>query len=443
VGGGLTGISAALHLDHDYLLLESQAELGGLVRTEEKQGFRFDRTGHWLHLRDPYISQWIKGQMGADLVQVQRIARIYSHGRMTRYPFQANLYGLPPEVIHQCLMGAIEAKLRRAAGPRSGARTPENFEEYINYHFGRGIAEHFMIPYNAKLWGVHPREITSAWCGRFVPVPDLEQIVRGALDAGPGELGYNVEFLYPKQGGIGAVSRSLARQLDPEHVRCGAEVSAIDSKTRTVQVGGDRFGYHALVSTMPLPKLVARLVNAPDDVIAAAERLRATPVHYLNVATRRPVLADYHWVYVPELDKPCYRVGVYSNAVRSMAPEGCSSLYLELADRQAVIHDRERVVRDALQALVAMGTIASSEDVVFADLRLIDPAYVVYDEYHEESVRCIISYLESRRIYPRGRYGSWIYNAMEDSLLSGKEVAELINHLPVDRESDEPRSHED
>ena len=272
IGGGLTGISTAMHLRGPYLLLERDSSLGGLARTEQSQGFFFDHTGHWLHLRDPYIKELVSGLMGDQLVKVDRVARIHSHGRRTLYPFQANLKGLPPEVIQECLVGFVKTLLAR------GEQEPRNFEEYVHHHFGDGIARHFMIPYNTKLWGVHPREITSAWCSRFVPKPDLEQVVAGAVGAGPGEMGYNVSFLYPKEGGIESLSRALAGTLDSDKVQLNSEVEQIDPRARTVQVGGEVIPYHALMSSMPLPDLVRRLVDPPDEVVQAAGRLRATAV---------------------------------------------------------------------------------------------------------------------------------------------------------------------
>ena len=425
VGGGLTGISSALHLSCPYLLLERESTLGGLARTDHKQGFCFDRTGHWLHLRDPGIRELVTGLLGDELVQVDRRARIYSHGAHTAYPFQANLHGLPPDVVHECLMGFIKTLLRR------GEHVPRNFEQYILHHFGEGIARHFMVPYNTKLWGVHPREITSAWCERFVPIPDVEQVVAGAVGASLPELGYNVSFLYPRHGGIETMTRALTAELDHERVRTGAAVESIDTDDRTVSVAGEQIPYHAVVSTAPLPELLSMLrPEPPDPVLDAAGWLRATSVRYLDVGSRTAPPQDYHWVYVPQQRLPFFRVGVYSNAVASMAPPGGSSLYVELAARTPSNHP-EAEVADALAALVKAGALASTEDVVVADLRQIDHAYVVFDDHYEEALGRIFPYLEQRRVFSRGRYGSWIYNSMEDSLMAGREVAEVISRLPA------------
>ena len=158
LGGGLTGISTAIHLRAPWLLFEKEERLGGHARTDERDGYRFDKTGHWLHLRDPGVKTLVDELLPGQMAPIARRARIFSHGVLTRYPFQANLHGLPPEVIKECLLGVVEAKLGTAEGE------PDNFEEYCLRHFGAGISKHFMIPYNEKIWGVHPREITAAWC---------------------------------------------------------------------------------------------------------------------------------------------------------------------------------------------------------------------------------------------------------------------------------------
>ena len=92
LGGGLTGISAAYHLRRPWLLLEKDARLGGHARTDETRGFHFDKTGHWLHLRDPYVKQLIDELLPGQMVKVERKARIFSNGVLTRFPFQANLH---------------------------------------------------------------------------------------------------------------------------------------------------------------------------------------------------------------------------------------------------------------------------------------------------------------------------------------------------------------
>ncbi len=431
VGGGLTGLSTGLHLglDEPWLLFEKDGRPGGHARTESIRGFYFDKTGHWLHLRDPGIKALVTELFPGDaptreLLQVSRKARVWSHGALLRYPFQANLHGLPPSVISECLLEFIKAQ----NDPSSG-QPPKDFEDFCNKRFGRGIARHFMIPYNTKLWGVHPSEITPAWCTRFVPIPKLDEVVRGAVGDTPPEMGYNVHFLYPRQGGIESLVRALLARLPAERLTTSAPLEEVHLQRHEVRIGGERLPYRALVATLPLPELCRRIVDLPEELSAWASRLRCTPVRYLNVATRVPPKAEYHWLYVPEERYPFYRVGVYTNAVPAMAPPGCGALYVELSDR-GPRPEMETLLPGVAEALVAAGAIGKPDDILFAELREIEYAYVVFDHYYYEALAKLMPFLQAHDVHPRGRYGSWTYNSMEDCLMLGRDVAGMLKTAP-------------
>src|SRR5258706_4499435 len=165
LGGGLTGLSASFSLGRAgvrHRLFEREAVPGGHAVTIEEQGFRFDCTGHLLHLRDPEMQALATELLPPEQYRkIQRRSAVFSHGVYTRYPFQANTFGLPPEVAYECLSGFLQAHFA-AEKPE-----PKDFESFCLTHFGAGISQHFMLPYNTRLWGVAPREITSEWCQRF------------------------------------------------------------------------------------------------------------------------------------------------------------------------------------------------------------------------------------------------------------------------------------
>jgi protoporphyrinogen oxidase len=107
-----------------------------------------------------------------------------------------------------------------------------------------------------------------------------------------------------------------------------------------------------------------------------------------------------------------------------MAPRGLGSLYVELAERGEI--DKEKLTRDVAAGLHAAGALASPDDLLFADLHELKYAYVVFDDHYYPATERIRSWLESQSIYPRGRYGFWTYNAMEDCILAGREVIQTI-----------------
>jgi protoporphyrinogen oxidase len=419
VGGGLCGLTAARYLRHGWQLFESADRPGGLARSVTRQGHVFDHTGHWLHLRDRGMKQLVGGLLGDELMAVERRSRIYSHGVLTRYPFQANLYGLPPAVVLECLQTFLDRK-----PPRRPGRRLRTFEDFILEQFGEGIASHFMIPYNARLWGVHPREMTDAWCRRFVPRPNRDEVLAGAVGANLAEMGYNVRFLYPRRGGMERLPEALAASLRMDRVHCNAPVERVDHLGHRVRVGGEWIGYRALVSTVPLPALCELLAAPPKPVVRAARRLRWTAVRYLNVALKRKPPADFHWIYVPEDRYPAYRVGVFSNVAPGNAPARGASLYVELASRGN--ERRDTLLRRVVPLLVESGAMRHPDDLKFATLERIEHAYVVFDRHYDRARRTLHTFFGDHDIYPRGRYGSWEYSSMEDAMLEGREVAKLL-----------------
>jgi protoporphyrinogen oxidase len=414
LGAGLTGLSAAHHLGGDYELHERLGHVGGHAITLEQDGFRFDRTGHLLHLRDASIRSWIDRLLADRLVLVQRRSRVFSHGVYTRYPYQANTFGLPPQVAYECMTGYL-----KALAQQDQAATPKNFEEFCLKYFGEGFSRHFMIPYNSKLWGVHPRQITAEWCSRFVPQPKLDDVVAGAVGLNDRELGYNTEFVYPRLG-IGELTTALAGDLELGPQLNSAPLG-IDWRNKRLRFADREVPYRALITTAPLDALLQLLDDAPPEVRAAGGTLRCNPLYYLDVALDVPCGVDLHWAYVPEERFPFYRVGCYSHFSPDMAPEGKAGLYVELSSREA---PEPKALRAQLaQGLVEMQIIQRPEQIRFAEIRRIDHAYVVYDHSYYAALEAIQPFLEDNAILSCGRYGGWNYSSMEDALIFGRDAA--------------------
>ncbi len=419
VGAGLTGLSSAHALARegvDFRVFERQGHVGGHAITLEEAGYRFDRTGHLLHLRDPAVRQDVLTWIGADHVEVTRNSVVYSHGTYTRYPYQANTFGLPPAVANECLLGFIQAHFRKDK-PET-----KTFEEFCRAHFGDGISDHFMIPYNSRLWGVHPREITAEWCQRFVPLPKLEDVVAGAVGLNDRELGYNTRFVYPRLG-IGALPQGMLDALPraSERVLLNQRLERVDAQRRSLHFAdGHSCDYQRLISTAPLDVLLG-LLELPGDVRRAADLLRCSHLYYLDVASTSPCGKDIHWVYVPEAQYPYYRVGCYSHFSAAMAPPGCSGYYVELASREPP--DLDQLLPEVYAGLTEMGLLPDPSAVAFTRLRRIDHAYVIFDHNYYQALATIRPFLDSLGIISAGRYGDWNYSSMEDALLFGRKAA--------------------
>jgi len=420
IGGGLAGLSAAYHLKRSFLLFEREERVGGLCRSIKRDGFTFDFTGHLLHFKKEDIKKWVFSLLGGNLRRHRRSSFIYSKGVYTRYPFQANTYGLPPELQAECILGFIEAQ--RDKGHNGG----ETFEGWILRHFGKGIAKHFMIPYNEKLWTVHPRRLTTDWLSGFVPTPSLREVIAGALSDQPKGFGYNAFFYYPEEGGIEVLPRAIASKVGD--INTGVEVKGIDIKRKKLLLSrGGEVPYRFLISTIPLPELLKRINPLPEEIMKAGKALSYASVYNLNLGIRGRKRRKRHWVYFPEREFPFYRIGFPTFFSRKMAPPGFSAIYTEVSYSPHRPLDRERIDAEIIKGLIQAGIIENEKEIVLRLPLDIKYGYVIYDEERRKVLPLIKEFLEGEGIFSIGRYGAWEYSAMEDALSQGKAIAERLN----------------
>ncbi|MDD4005139.1 MAG: FAD-dependent oxidoreductase [Elusimicrobiaceae bacterium] len=430
IGGGITGLSAAYHLQRlnfsDYLLAEKNAACGGLCGSVRKNGFTYDYSGHLLHLHSGYGKKLVKKLLRGNLGRLSRDTAIFSHGVYTRYPFQANTYGLPPAVVKECVDGFLKAhRADRTVSPDAP------FKDWALAVFGPGICRHFMHPYNRKLWQTPLDELTADWCAPFVPRPNPQDVIAGSKADNLKQFGYNADFYYPLRGGCQTLCDALAKPV--KNIRTGCELTAIDFIAGTAffkGLGAVRF--KRVINTMPLKKFVKLIKHAPVKVENAAEKLKITSVCNLNAGVARRV-SEKHWVYFPEKEFPFYRAGLASNFSPHVAPEGTSSFYIEVSHPQTGRGSRpdlEKIQRAIPPALRRAGLLGPGEKLLNPLWMKLDDAYVVYNRERKPALETIMPYLEKHGCLSIGRYGAWKYSFMEEALLEGRAAAvELAGRL--------------
>ncbi len=438
VGAGPTGLSAAHQLGAGSLLLERSAGVGGWCRSVQQDGFTFDYAGHIMFSKDPFVLDLYQQLLGDNVHWQDREAWIYSKGVYTRYPFQGALYGLPPEVLKECIVGAIEARFgplkaepRKAAlaAPRERA-APRNFEEFIYHVWGAGVAKHFAIPYNRKLWAVPLDQIETSWLGGRVPLPDLEEMLEGALSPVAKPMGPNARFGYPLRGGFQALMDGFLPLLRGE-LRLDAEVVSVSPQRHVLRLAdGTTYAYSNLISTLPLPKLVQAIgADAPDEIRAAARALRHVSVRCVNLGIGRAGLSDKHWVYYPE-DTVFHRIFLQGNASPHCNPPGGFGLTCEItySEQKPLPSDGEALIRRCIDDCRRVGMIGEDDPVLTANQLDLPIAYVVYDHERAANVERIRTWLAQHDIILAGRYAEWEYYNSDHAFIAGKRAAERALH---------------
>ena len=436
LGGGLAGLSTAHHLGRGLrsLVAEKDGKPGGRAGSIAKDGFLFDHTGHLLHLHDPYGKKLILSLLRGNAGIHRRDSRIYSHGTFTRYPFQANTFGLPPRVVEECSALFLKNRLL-------GIRPPEgaSFERWCRDTFGEGICRNFMFPYNLKLWRRPLSELTTDWQGRFLPKPSPEEVLNGALLDQRKSFGYNAAFRYPLRGGSQALPDALAARV--RNLRLGARVLRVDLEQKTALIKGlGEVRYERLVNTLPLDDFLDLAYPLPASVRAARARLRRISVYNLNLGVARGGISPMHWAYFPEKRFVFYRVGFQSNFAKTVAPRGATSIYIEISRRPEEKVSLDGLESQALQGLRSCGLLKSSDRLLTRLWIPIGCAYVVYDKHRSGAVSTVMRHLESVGAYSIGRWGGWKYSFMEETILDGKRCAEKLLGLAGVQAPDESQA---
>ncbi|KLI99414.1 FAD-dependent oxidoreductase [Luteimonas sp. FCS-9] len=475
VGAGPTGLSAALHYGAGSLLVEANDRVGGWCRSIEDHGFVFDYAGHIMFSNDADVLALYEKLLGDNLHWQDREAWIYSKGVHTRYPFQSALYGLPTDVLKECLVGAIEARFGAIDGsgeqatPRScdaraarledccadgvvpadpagdvkdhagtavalsKRRAPRNFEAFIYEVWGAGVARHFAVPYNLKLWTVPLREMETSWLGGRVPLPDLEEMIDGALRPVARPVGPNARFGYPRHGGFQALMDGFLPHLEGE-LLTSTRMTALHPESRVAEFSdGRQRSYRALVSTLPLPELV-RLIGdeAPEEIRAAAAALRHVSVRCVNLGIGRAGLTDKHWIYYPE-DTVFHRIFVQGNASPHNNPPGGFGLTCEItySPTKPLPCDDAGLVARCIAECRQVGMLRDDDPVLTANVVDMPYAYVIYDHARAASVATIRQWLAARGIVLAGRYSEWEYYNSDHAFLAGKRAAQALRQARV------------
>ncbi|HEX7984989.1 MAG TPA: NAD(P)-binding protein [Duganella sp.] len=454
IGAGPTGLSAAYHLGADTVLLERHATVGGWCRSIQDQGFTFDYAGHIMFSNDPYVLKLYDILLGDNQHWQMREAWVYSKQVFTRYPFQGALYGLPPAVIKECIVGAIESRYGLTTGTESCATAGvedccadgtadvanssasalstaakgEDFEHFIYRVWGAGIARHFAIPYNKKLWTVPLSEMETSWLGGRVPLPDLNQIIEGALEPVAKPMGPNARFGYPKRGGFQALVSGFVPHIRGKIELNADAVSILPDEHTVVLADGRRLQYEQLISTMPLPELVRLMGNAaPPEVRQAAAGLRHISIRCVNIGIAREDVTDKHWIYYPE-DSIFHRIFVQGNASPECNAPGGFGFTCEISyspwkplplDGQALI---DRCIEDCIK----VGMMREDDRVLTANQVDMPYAYVVYDHARAANVATVRAWMEQHDIVLAGRYSEWEYYNSDHAFLAGKKAAERV-----------------
>jgi len=420
LGGGLAGLSACYNSKGT--LYERQSEVGGHASSHEIDGYIFDEGIHVLHTSNEYVLNLMQ-EIDAKMEVRNRDAWIYSHKSMTRYPFQANTYGLPINIVKDCLIGFIENKF-------NDRDKIQNYRDWIYFMFGKGIAEHFMIPYSKKFWGINPEMLTTDWVNVRHPKPSLDEVITGAITDQKKRFGINASYRYPKIKGFSNIAKSMSKKC-VDRIKCGMEVTNIDSINKIVHFNNNKkVEYKSqIISTIPLPDLLPLIANCPKELIRESKKLKTNSIFVVNLGVDRQNISDKNWIYYLDKEFSFFRISFPFNQSNSVAPKNKSSISAEIdyGNNNRLPAEKDNLADLVIKDLIKAKILKKTDKLEVINTFDIKKAYVIFDKNRKPVIKKIHKYLKSQDIIPCGRYGDWAYHWSDEAILSGKKSIEKYN----------------
>ena len=443
IGGGPAGLTAAYELGKlnpalKVTVLEGSNQVGGIARTEEYKGYRFDIGGHRFFTKVKEVDDLWHEVCGEEFLLRPRMSRIYYRSKFYDYPLR------PFNALRT--IGAYET-VRIALSYVKWQVRPhpieENFEQWVMNRFGGRLFQHFFRTYTEKVWGIPCAEIRADWAEQRIKNLSLKKAVLSAFTAKNDSTSLIEEFRYPRLGpGMmwemfrdRIVERGHTVRMNSEVVRIlndGKKVSAVEVRENgkahpsTCVVEGGEF-----ISSMPLRDLVRAMdPSAPESVKKAAEHLKYRDfLIVVLILDHADPFAD-NWIYV---HSPEQRVGRIQN-FRAWSPDlvpdaGKSSIGMEyFCDTGSELWDSDdaHLIALATKELEELG-LARPGSVVDGTVIRQEKAYPVYDRDYRAALAEIRAWIEGfENLQVVGRNGMHRYNNQDHSMLTAMLAARNI-----------------
>ena len=468
IGAGPAGLTAGYELAKRGIaatILEADPRyVGGISRTVEYKGFRFDIGGHRFFSKSQEVEDFWTEILGDDLLERPRSSRIYYRGKFFSYPlkpFEAlRKLGLVEAAL--CVLSYLKARLRPIRPVRS-------FEDWVINQFGSRLFRIFFKTYTEKVWGMDCRRISADWAAQRIQGLSLFSALVNAFRPKPkaraGAIKTLIEsFRYPRLG-PGMMWETCARKFTRRggELVMGARVVGLEYREPTrdwlvryvlASDGHERELIATdVISSAPIRELARGLrPSLRPEAAAAANALAYRDFLTVALILKERNLFDDNWIYIHE---PNVKVGRVQN-FKSWSPElipdpalACYGLeyFCNAGDDFWSREDRDLVAL-ATRELLAIGLAASAEDVVDACVVRQPKAYPVYDDGYQARVELVRSELGER--YPGlhlvGRNGMHKYNnqdhAMMTAMLTVRNIAEGSQRYDVWRVNQDAEYHE-
>ena len=439
IGAGPAGLTAAWEAEKfgiKTVVLEGDKEVGGISRTVERNGWRFDIGGHRFFTKvDEVYDVWDEILDKEDFLLRPRMSRIYYNKKFFDYPLKASnaLFNLGIFEAIRCVISYIIVRIKPP-------KNQDNFENWVAARFGWRLYNIFFKTYTEKVWGVDAREIGADWAAQRIKNLSLLKAVLNSLKINKsGEIITTLidEFKYPKLGPGMMWDEAYKKLLEKNHQillkRKVIEIEKNENFYRVYTDSGEEFFAKNIITSMPLAHLPKTIIPKPkSEIIESGDNL--TFRDFLSVALvidSEDAFPD-NWIYIHEPEVKVGRVQNYGSWSPYLVKDGKTCLGLEyfvnIGDELWTMKDDELIslAKDELEKL----SLITEDSVLEGYVVRMPKAYPVYDLNYSDNIKNISTWLnkEHKNIFPIGRNGMHRYNNQDHSMMTAiKSIRNILN----------------
>jgi len=424
IGAGMAGFGAAHRLHAEGMastIYEKKPYYGGHTASFVFEGkYTFDDGPHISFTRNERIQRLLAGNVDGDYQTIQARVDNYWRGRWIKHPAQCNLFGLPPALVTDIICDMVDARAQERG-------EPANYEEWLVAAYGRTFAETFPMQYGRKYHTAEAALMSTDWLGPRLYVPDLREVLAGALSAVTSDVHYVSHFRYPSHGGFVSYLHPFVATTK---LQLGREIVEVDASARQLRFAdGEVAGFEHLISSMPLPELVPKITGVPDRVRRASRRLACTSCVTVNLVLDRDDLSDAHWTYFYDADVFFTRLAFPHLQSPHNVPPGMGAIQAEVyysAKYRPMDRAPEGCIDPVIADLRRCGVIRDDDTILFSNATVAPYANVIFDHDRAAAVETVHAFLDEVGIVYCGRYGEWGYQWTDEAFISGENAAQRV-----------------
>jgi protoporphyrinogen oxidase len=435
LGGGPAGLTAGYLLAKKgkaVLVLESTDQVGGIARTEVRDGYRFDLGGHRFFTKVKEVDDLWHEIMKEEFLKRPRQSRIYWNDKFLEYPLDGMdvIRKLGPIELGRCGLSYLWAAIK----PKGREDT---FEQWVSNRFGKRLYQHFFKTYTEKLWGVSTDEIRAEWAAQRIKGLSFFSAAKAAFFGNRGNKIKSLisEFNYPRYG-PGQMWEEMTKEIRAHggEVRLNAPVTRLRIEAGNVVevvAGGETLTPSHVISSLPLRTTVGIAEpDAPVDTRDAARGLRYRDFLTVALVIEGEDLFPDNWIYIHQPGVKVLRIQNFRSWSPWMIPNDTDASvgmeYFCFEGDELWNMEDDDLVKMATREIQQLG-LAKATHVKFGFVVRVHKAYPIYDVDYAERVATIRDWLEGiGNLTQVGRNGLHRYNNSDHSMLTAMRAVDNI-----------------